>query len=244
MSSRTAELTRALRAALIEKHGPGMSPALSGHDADGKPTTTPHLAFAALPHVGSEYADGSVQGFAIILPREVSEVDRIATLRTVAAWEAANGETLTLGGAFPPLQLKRVELSTKRALDRARWTGPARRFITATPIALDRNPGNLRSNFEQTASKAAINAQRSIAESCVQIGLPRPVRVEVSLAPLLQGAQPVRDFYPWPQRPGRTSRVRVHAELHFAQDVEGPVLLGAGRHFGLGLCLPLQEHFR
>jgi CRISPR-associated protein Csb2 len=241
LSSRTGDLTRALRAALIERHGPGLSPALSGHDPDGSPTTKPHLAFAALPFVGHEHADGSVQGFAIILPREMAEEDRVNALRLVAAWENANSDELTLGGNFPPMKLRRVDLSSKDALSPIRWTRPARRFITATPIALDRNPGNLRSNFEQTAAKASVHAQRTIADACEQVGLPRPLRVEVSFAPLLRGAQPARAFVPWPQKPGRTARVRVHAELHFDQEVEGPVLIGAGRHFGLGLCLPVSE---
>ena len=111
----------------------------------------------------------------------------------------------------------------------------------ATPIALDRNPGNIRSNQGGTAQRAAIEAQRSIADACERIGLPRPLSVEVSLSPLLPGVQPVRAFLPWPGRPGRVSRTRVHADIIFPEVVRGPVILGAGRFFGLGLCLPVPE---
>lgn len=86
-----------------------------------------------------------------------------------------------------------------------------------------------------------MEAQRYVADACTRIGLPRPMSVEVSLAPLLPGAQPVHAFLPWPGRPGRTARVRVHADIRFAEPVRGPVLLGAGRFFGLGLCLPIPE---
>jgi CRISPR-associated protein Csb2 len=33
----------------------------------------------------------------------------------------------------------------------------------------------------------------------------------------------------------------VHADIVFAEKVRGPVLLGAGRYTGLGLCLPIDE---
>ena len=69
----------------------------------------------------------------------------------------------------------------------------------------------------------------------------RPCAVEVSLAPLLPGAQHVREFLPWPGRAGRAPRVRVHADIRFESPVTGPLLLGAGRYFGLGLCLPVGE---
>jgi CRISPR-associated protein Csb2 len=86
-----------------------------------------------------------------------------------------------------------------------------------------------------------VEAQRTVAEACEHIGLPRPVSVEISLAPMLPGAQPVHAFRPWPDRPGRNRRARVHAELRFDRPVRGPVLLGAGRYYGLGLCLPVSE---
>jgi CRISPR-associated protein Csb2 len=145
------------------------------------------------------------------------------------------------GGTLPKVRVRRVDVPSVRTLRPRTWCEPAKRFVTATPIALDRHPGNLRSNQERTAHKAATEAQRTIADSCERIGLPRPVSVEISFAPLLQGAQHVRDFVPWPDKPGRTVRVRVHADLRFDVRVRGPVLVGAGRYFGLGLCLPIRE---
>jgi CRISPR-associated protein Csb2 len=122
-----------------------------------------------------------------------------------------------------------------------RWSRASRRFITATPIALDKNPGNLRSNTGSTARKAVLEAQANISNACYRVVGIRPISVEVSLVPLLPGAQHVRAFPPWPGRPGRTPRVRVHADIQFAEPVSGPLLLGAGRYFGLGLCLPVED---
>lgn len=243
VASRAADLARAFRYALIEVHGSQDLPeALSGHTENG-PTQQPHVAFVPLPFVGHEHADGALMGCALVLPRALPNNDRELLLRLVAKWEkerANDRGNLTLaGGTLPPFHIRRVEVSAKAALDPARWSRASTRFITATPIALDKNPGNLRSNLDGTARKAVLEAQQSIIDACQHVVAVRPVSVEVSLAPLLPGAQHVRDFLPWPGRPGRTPRVRVHADIQFAEPVKGPLLLGAGRYFGLGLCLPV-----
>lgn len=245
VSSRATDLARALRGAILEAHGHQDLPStLSGHTKNG-PTQHPHVAFVPLPFVGHEQADGALMGCALILPREFSGSDRELLLRLIAKWEKERANergNLTLaGGTLPPFHVRRVEVSAKAALDPARWSRSSKRFITATPIALDKNPGNLRSNLDGTAHKAALEAQQSISDACKNVVGVRPVSVEVSLAPLLPGAQHVRHFLPWPGRPGRSPRVRLHADIQFAEPVWGPLLLGAGRFFGLGLCLPVEE---
>ncbi len=245
MSSRTTDLTQALRRALIEQHGSRTLPeSLSGHRQDGPPADNIHVAFVALPFVGHDHADGSVKGCAIVLPRAMPAPDREALLRLIGDWErdrGRNGIVELAGGTLPPVRFRRIELPSHAALRIHTWCKPARRFVTATPIGLDRNPGNLRSNFAGTAYKAATEAQRLIADACVRIGLPAPVSVEVTFDPLLPGAQPARSFLPWPNRPGRPPRVRVHADIYFGESVRGPVLIGAGRFFGLGLCRPVLD---
>jgi CRISPR-associated protein Csb2 len=246
LSSRATDVARALRAALIETNGAGspLPPVLSGHGEDGRPTARPHVAFVPCPFVGHENADASIQGCAIVLPTDVEPPDRQKLLQLIASWEnrTAHGGLVELaGGNLPPVRLARVQVSEKQALSPARWCRASARFLTATPIALDRHPGNLRSNTAATAHRASIEAQRTIADACEHIGLPRPTSVEISLAPLLPGAQPVQAFRPWPDRPGRFARVRVHAEIRFDRRVRGPLLVGAGRYFGLGLCLPVED---
>jgi CRISPR-associated protein Csb2 len=179
------------------------------------------------------------------MPSRLTASDRTVLLRLVANWEKARSDdrgilTLAAGGS-PPIAIRRVEMSAKQSLSPDLWCRPSRRFITATPIALDRNPGNLRSNTGRTAHKASLEAQQSISDACLRVVGARPISVEVSLSPLLPGAQHVREFLPWPGRPGRTARVRVHADIQFSASVRGPLLIGAGRFFGLGLCLPVED---
>lgn len=245
LASRTTDLARALRGALIELQGNRALPeTLSGH-AESGPTEQPHVAFVPLPFVGHEHADGALMGCALVLPRVLPERDREVLLRLVAKWEKERSDergNLTLaGGTLPPIHVRRVEVSAKAALDPTRWCRPSTRFISATPIALDKHPGNLRNNQGGTAFKAATKAAESISDACLRVVGVRPSSVEVSLAPLLPGAQHVRDFLPWPGRPGRHPRVRIHADIRFEAPVRGPLLLGAGRYFGLGICLPVEN---
>ncbi len=245
LASRTTDLARALRGALIDVHGNRDLPAtLSGHGENG-PTEQPHVAFVPLPFVGHEHADGAIMGCALVLPRQLPKSDRDTLLRLVAKWEKERSNqrsNLTLaGGTLPSFVIRRVDVSAKAALDPTRWCRASTRFLTATPIALDKNPGNLRSKQGGTARKAALEAQHSISDACLRVVGVRPASVEVSLAPLLPGAQHVRDFLPWPGRLGRTPRVRVHADIRFEAPVRGPLLLGAGRYYGLGLCLPVED---
>jgi len=243
LASRGPALARALRSALIEIHGQGDLPeTISGH-ANGRPSRRPHVAFVPLPFVGHEHADGALMGCALVLPRELSGSDREQLLRLVAKWEAERADdhgNLTLAGnGLPEFEIRRVDISAKATLDPKRWCRRSTRFITATPIALDKNPGNLRSNKREAAHKAALEAQETIGEACERVVGVRPTSVHVALAPLLPGGQHVRRLPPWPGRPGRTARVLVHADIRFEGDVQGPLLLGAGRYFGLGLCLPV-----
>jgi CRISPR-associated protein Csb2 len=245
VASRATDVARALRGALIELHGiQNLPETLTGH-AESGPTEQPHVAFVPLPFVGNEHADGALMGCALVLPRELPKDDRELLLRLVAKWEKERsdqrGNVTLAGGTLPPFIVRRVDVSAKAALDPKRWCRASTRFITTTPIALDKNPGKLRSNQDSTAHKAALEAQQSISDACLRVVGVRPSSVEVSLAPLLPGAQHVRDFLPWPGRPGRTPRVRVHADIRFEAPVRGPLLLGAGRYFGLGLCLPVED---
>jgi CRISPR-associated protein Csb2 len=170
----------------------------------------------------------------------------------VAKWERERGDpqayyAVELGTPSEfgrPLRAHfgRVDFPSKQATRSDRWSRASRRFITATPIALDRYPGNLRSNAERAAHRAAAEAERSIADACERIGLPRPASVSISLAPILAGSQHVRQYAPPPTAPGKPARVRVHADILFHEPVRGPVILGAGRFFGLGLCLPVSNN--
>jgi CRISPR-associated protein Csb2 len=77
-----------------------------------------------------------------------------------------------------------------------------------------------------------------VAGACERIGLPRPARVDIGRDAWLPGVPPCLDFCT-ERRPDLPPRYRTHVRLEFAGPVRGPLLLGAGRYFGLGLCRTL-----
>jgi CRISPR-associated protein Csb2 len=246
---------------------------LSGHqrslgtDGPTPPLERPHLAVAPLLNAGSPYGDGAVFGIALILPTACSEGDRDVVECAIRSW-GESGLKLLLparsGGQSVRLELEDlgidradggrgwmdVSVSARRkTTTRDYWCRPSRRWLSVTPVALDRFPGNLRSREPRAWERAEEEAAASVARACVFAGLAasaEEVQVSIRLDAPLAGipASPggrrragARRF-PGYQTGTGTPRACVHAEIEFAEPVEGPVLVGAGRYLGYGLCLP------
>ena len=79
-----------------------------------------------------------------------------------------------------------------------------------------------------------------IAQACENIGLPRPTEVSATATSAFRGA-PSAGQMPLMLRKDRTQKRQTHAVIRFENPVVGPVLLGAGRYRGYGLCRPLRE---
>jgi CRISPR-associated protein Csb2 len=110
-----------------------------------------------------------------------------------------------------------------------------------TPVALDQNPGDLFARDPVAAAQAVRRAQETVARACERIGLPRPVSVQVMPRSLFVGAPDAPRFMPFPRNGRAFKRLCVHVDLCFDEPVSGPVLLGVGRYFGVGLCRPRGE---
>lgn len=251
-------VARALRGALLGHVDPATSPEeLTGHSANGQPATRPHLAYVPLANVGNPYASGAILGIALIPPREFSVhardllLESVHRAETMAARSAATGEPyghephplrLTLGrrGVVHVQRLR--DQSLRKTLAPSRWTRPSIRWYSATAVALGRNPGNLQSRDADIVARAVEAAERTIAADCIEVGLPEPAAVWVHARSLLNGAPAARRFMPFPAQGNGLRRVCVHAELLFHEPVRGPLILGSGRYFGLGLCAPVSDN--
>jgi CRISPR-associated protein Csb2 len=188
---------------------------LSGHGEH------PHCAFAALPFVEYEHASGKLMGVAMILPRNMDSSVRRHVLRACAALERINLREV--------LGEWKVEIANfdvpQRSLRPATWIGPSRVWNTATPIVLDRFP------------KKNLTVDDILQTACERVGLPRPVGIEHSPFSQLEGVPPVPEFRLLRKASDR-AKWGVHATLTFDQPVRGPLLIGSGRYFGLGLLKP------
>ena len=248
-STRAVDLAAAMRGAVLNYAEDPIPEELSGHRPDGRPTYDPHVAFLPLPYTGSEYADGRLLGIALSVPRSLGDDARRAVFRAVGRWEQAVPQhlyplRLTLGSQGV-VHITRLRGPADLLALRPRvWNRPSLRWVSATPIALPRHPGNLSAGTAAARAKAWGLAETVVAAACVHVGLPEPLAVEVALSPFIVGAKPAKRFPAFTQngREGKPVRRQlVHASLTFERTVAGPLMLGAGRFMGLGLMRPMPE---
>ncbi len=243
--TRTVEVTRLLRDSLLSHARDPLPEGLSGHCSNGSPTKKPHVSFLALPNVGHEFGDGRLMGLAVSLPNDLESLARTVTLAGIGAWERAQGGEslrLTMGRHGVVEIVRRQGPHALVSLRRGLWARQSRSWVSVSPVALPKHPGNFGKGSYSKRARAWRRAEELVADSCEHVGLPRPARVQVSLNPYVTGARPVRDFPSFRQGRGQGFiRRLVHAAVDFDQPVRGPLLLGSGRFLGLGLMRPSQS---
>lgn len=245
--TRTVELVETLRGAVFHHAEDPLPEGLSGHLPSGSPSRDPHVAFVSLPNVGHAHADGRVMGLAVLLPDGLDELAARAAYRAIGRWEQSEPPglcRLTLaGGNVIDLQRKQppFELSSLRS---GTWARASRSWASVTPIALPKNPGRLARGSPSARAKAWAAAEAQVRQSCVHVGLPEPEAVAVSFDPLITGVRGAAAYPAFVQGTRRGEGVRrrlVHAAVRFAEEVEGPLVMGSGRFVGLGLMRPIPE---
>lgn len=226
----------ALRSAVLSKANERAKPLISGHNSDNSPLKQAHVSWLPLAHIGHQHADGHLLGMAMVLPLDLSPDDEHAVLDALA--DAINRETgelkLVAGKAGSMFLAEDDRQGQPSALRPRTWTKPSGRWGTVTPIALDRLPPRRHVNDD-------IWVAEQIAACCTRAGLPSPQEVQVLPVSPYSGAPTCRQFPPLLRKPDRARRWHVHARICFEQKVSGPLLLGAGRYCGYGLCKPLWE---
>lgn len=228
----TLKLTEALRGALLSGWETPIPEWLSGHAANGDRSDKPHVAVLPLPFVDAEHADGRLMGVALALPRDLEDTSALERwLWREDDWlpraiKLFDGQWLECVAEFdtresPPLNLRRET-----------WTGPARHWASVTPVVLDRH-------FD--GADKWVNAAENVNDACVRAGLPRALDVLLHPVSRFEGV-PRSNEFPYLTRKKDGGRMHhAHAVIVFDEDVQGPVLVGAGRFRGYGLCRPLPQ---
>ncbi len=229
----TLKLTEALRGALLKACPQPIPEWVSGHDADGHASSQPHVAFLPMPFVGDEHAGGRIMGVALALPKNL---DPAEAARVLEHWLRDDGQPRPLK-LFDGQWLEcGAELETRERppvnLRMETWTGPAKRWASVTPVVLDRHFDGP-DKWEQAAE--------SVKTACERVGLPRPLEVLLHPVSLVEGV-PRSNEFPWITRKKDGGRMHhAHAVIVFGEAVQGPVLVGAGRFRGYGLCRPIHQ---
>jgi len=219
--SHVVTLTEAFRAACLSVAGDEAPAVLHGHGDH------PHAAYLALPNVGGVHSDGVVLGLGVAIPATASETDRKAIRAAVAGVRHLN-----IGKGALKWTLKDIEpASAPRTLQAQRWIGPAKRWSTVTPVILDRHP----------KPAHGFSLDDALHLSFENAMLPQPVdgRFEASRTPSLGGSVAAVSHLRTPRLHG----LALHITVTFPVEVVGPVLVGKGRHLGLGLFAPVPERY-
>jgi len=219
-------LADAIRGTILQALPEQAPEVLTGHGCGN------HVAVIPLPHVDHPHADGAVLGFAVLAP-ELAEAERDTLLLALGELTAIGKKGEIRAGAAGRFRAETAGAhEMRRTLQMETWTGPGRTWATVTPLVFDRY------------SKKKLPSERIVAESAERLGLPAPVEVILGREALLSGTPRSSDFRVHrPERPGGRRSARrpwSHAILRWDRPVEGPIVLGAKRHFGLGLCRPLR----
>jgi len=262
----TLQVTSALRKTIMKNCIHPIPDWISGHMPSGSPLRNQvgHIAYIPLLSAGHQYSDGHLLGAAIIFPTSINRRERGETLRPLFQDKSGDPATITLKlGKLGLWSLVRRDWSESRvALDPETWTSyPAgsTAWATVTPIVLDRFP---KTDRKQNHGEWHAEVSGLVAQSCKNIGLPAPESIQIGTtcwragiprsiqkrrtlrghAELQQTDAGLGNGFPaFPTKDGNGSKPQVHARLQFAEAVVGPVLLGAGRYLGYGLCLPLRD---
>ena len=231
----TAILMDTARRAILAHASQPVHEWVSGHAPDGSPSTRPHLALLPLADVGHDHADGHLLGLAVAVPRTLA-ADAVAAALGNVIGAGATGELGRLAIADGDLLDWEIELDLRAAhptaLEVETWTATpagARQWASVTPVVLDRYP------------KRDGDAERTIMAACEHAGLPRPSNVVTVPVSVFAGA-PTTWSMPSLSHPARRgSRAHTHVIFTFPEPVCGPVIVGAGRYRGYGLCRPVPR---
>jgi CRISPR-associated protein Csb2 len=221
---------------------------LSGHSADGKPSPELHAAFVPLANVGAERSDGDLKGFAIVLPRTVTVDNLYALIGNLLNRNKNTGHIALRSPQRGLVESWIVKPTTSDetmfSLQSYRWVKKSRLWATVTPVVLDRYPK--KTNIDDRATEIA----DCVKSACKNIGLANPSYVGVHTNSCVSGAPPAfvprgaRSWQRWQVPSSLEHRYLTHAVLGFDEPVQGPIILGAGRFAGLGLCLPIAKEGR
>ena len=232
----TLKLTATLRG-LLMRACPEQPPPewFSGHRPEGGATIAPHLALAPLPFVDAEHADGRIMGLGLFLPANLNRQEAGKCLASFLH-DSVTGlprEHLLFNGQRIECT---IEVETRenppKNLSPETWTRASRVWASVTPVVLNRHfDGNDR--WERAAE--------SVKDMCGHIGLPRPRSVSLHPVSLVEGVPHSREYPQLVRKGSGGRRSHNHAVIIFDEPVRGPVLVGAGRFRGYGLCRPMDE---
>jgi CRISPR-associated protein Csb2 len=207
-------------------HLPDAAPgALTGHGANGAALCDRHLAIVPLPRVDDQFADGELLGVGLLLPRELSDANYDVLIGALGDWLASGGH-VNIGPIRWTMEIAHDD--HRVSLRETRYSGRAAIWASVTPIVFDRYP------------RRRLRLEDVVGTMCRDVGLPVPHRVETASMGWLRGAVDSHE-HGLGRRDYLARSYIAHLRIEWPRHVPGPIVLGRGRYFGLGVMLPCRD---
>lgn len=231
----TAALVRRIRdlaierlvAALPKERKTDIENALLGRVVDGRTIPAEHrVRIIPLPSIGHEHVDRSIRRILLDIPAEcpVNLEDICWAFSGLSVIGAETGEEFALLVAAENTDMLEHYGFDNQSL---------RRWRTVTPMVLGEQYG-LRGPIPEKLETAIADALRHEGVGA------RPVIVHAQRMPFEKNGMEAARFAD--QESHRFSELRLwHVDVTLDRPIRGPLLLGDGRYFGLGLLAPLPE---
>lgn len=196
-----------------------------GHGSDGHHR---HMSFVPLPSIGGPHADGAVRRVMAVEP-----ADADGSIAELLQWKLAPSVLHRLlesnGGPRQTAPVCSLAESSRNDAVVSSYlpSAPRRVWHSVTPIILHGH-NSLRGKFSLRKT------EELLYQAFEKSGYPKPFVAEMQFqsAPLWPGAEGAlairvpEHLRKWP---------RYHVAVRFREPVAGPVLVGIGRHYGIGL---------
>jgi CRISPR-associated protein Csb2 len=192
-----------------------VSPRFSGKSPDGRPLAG-HRHVYLLPLDND--ADGRLDHLLAVCREPLDRDERTALDRLDSVWQR---------DGRPDIRLFPLQWGTREDLCQ-----PGRLFRSATPFVPPRY-------HKPSRGSPADWLLSEIQREAVNHGLPEPIGA-TPIERLVCGGRTVRWIEFRRNRKDDPARLGFGLELEFSEDVTGPVALGYGAHFGMGLFLPVD----
>lgn len=192
------------------------------------------ISYVPLPSIGHEHADGMIRNIMLVAPigmdRELADLARRIDehpLQPEVDFDQCESDSRPTGGYRAELRL--FNPPNGKFIDK-RYLGTSRSWHTVTPVIL---PGYDDHKPEKTIKLI----QRALAQS----GIEQPCKFEWSALPNFKNCLSAHKYDRNKRHIGyhRPDHLKdytaVHLRIEFDRPYPGPLTLGAGRHYGLGL---------
>ena len=211
-----------LHKALIGAADKGDKEFISGRAAQADDAPPPRLAILPLPNVGHPHADGRLLGVAFVCSESARDF-------WSAAQTAIDRALLVSEFRFDGRALQfEIPSEYPRALNlRRHWGRESHYFATVTPMIADCWPKGDKGNLDS----AAHSIEKIVKGATVKA-------VHLRRQSAFAGAPPSPAF---DMSPHKQKRPWFHLAFELNKPARGPIVLGSGRYFGMGLCLPTDS---